>query len=437
MAVPEDAMHVAYFLSRFPNLTTTFTFNEMLSLQRMGVRVTAVSVRRGIDDVLRMDNPAVAFQRHCLYAPLHSVFVWWCFLAAWFHQPDVMSKAAWHILTSASPNPYAIVKCCVALLKAPYLAHRIREQGITHLHANFASLPATTAMFTSWLAGVPFSFKCHAFDIYARSWRLVNCLEALKLRDASFVAAAHSHARNHLIAKFGEAFAPKLFVVNTGVDVAQFRPNKFREAGETRFLCVAQQFEKKGTCYLVEACARLRNLGLSFSCTIVGDGPLLESLRQMSATYGLDAIVTFEGSVLHYRVRQYLANADVFVLPCVVAKDGDRDGIPTVLIEAMSSGVPTISTPVAGIPELIDSGRTGLLVCPRNAAELATAMLRLATDQKLARQLAYQGREHVKQHFNTAINSRRMAELFRTHGRGLSVDSDISQTPTSHMYTIG
>ena len=412
--VPERPVHIAYFLSQFPNLTTTFTFNEMESLRRLGIQITAVSVRAAGDGKLAADSHVGAFQENCVYAPLHSLAVWWHFILAWCRTPRLMLRSVCLVLWEANPNPYAILKCFLALLKAPFLAKQLLKRGVTHFHANFATLPATAAMFGSRLTGIPFSYKYHAFDIYARSWRLTNCLERAKIHDASFVTTAHRHGKHYLSSKFGRQVSEKLKVEYIGIDTNEFRPHRESTRSCTNFLAVSQLFEKKGIRYLVEACGLLRNIVFPFNCIIVGDGPLLGPLRQLTRDFDLDSRVQFTGATSHAQVKQYLESTDVFVLPCIVAKDGDRDGIPTALIEAMACGIPVITTPIAGIPELVINERTGMLVEPKNADQLSDMMLSVASDHKLRQRLGHAAREYVEQHFDTMLNARRMAALFRS-----------------------
>jgi glycosyltransferase involved in cell wall biosynthesis len=298
-------------------------------------------------------------------------------------------------------------------------------------------------MFAARLSGNPYTFTCHAFDLHAKNWKVRNSLMPSKLKHAAVVITEHAHGRNYVLRRYGKdvpGLACKTYVVRTGVDPGLFSPGK-SAGSEMQMLVVARLAEKKGLTYLIDACEILRKRGMKYRCTIIGDGPLASDLRSQSQSLRLEDYIQFTGAMTQDEIMQWYRKADLFVLPCIVARNGDMDGIPTVLIEALACGIAIVSTPVAGIPELVRHEETGLLVAERSVDELADAMQRLIEDKPLRRRLGSQGRNHVLKEFNTAVNASRMVDLFQGHGELLSADTlqlpDSIAATTTVSATIG
>jgi glycosyltransferase involved in cell wall biosynthesis len=234
---------------------------------------------------------------------------------------------------------------------------------------------------TSW------SFSAHGADIQETDQtRLAD-----KIRSADRVVCVSDFGRSQLMAIVEPAQWPKIAVVHCGVDIEAF-PAKRGACGEgraVRILTVGRLVSVKGQAVLLEAAALLRQRGLDFGLTIVGDGPLREALRETAGDLGVEDRVTFAGSVGQDDISAHYRNADLFCLPSL------REGVPVVLMEAMASGVPVIASRVMGIPELVEDDVTGLLVAPGRADALADAIIRLAGNRELCERLARAARDRI------------------------------------------
>ena len=333
-------MHVAYFLSRFPHLTTTFTLNEMLSLQNLGHELSVVSLRQAVDLQGKAPQRSQSLNNATIYAPLSSPAVWIAFVKSVWTHPRAVGRAFRSIMTEAFPNPFAVAKGCFALCKAPFLARHLREVNVEHLHADFASMPATTAMFVSQLTQIPFSFTCHAFDLHAKSPLIKNSLLKSKIQHASIVISEHAHGRRFLLESFGRQAEGKIVVVRTGVDTTllPLRPRQTMIRASS-FSPLLRWSKRRAMMCCCTHVSFLPSASLVFRCRIIGDGPLRRQLLATRDRLGLQDFVEFLGSMPNEEILPWYAKATAFVLPCVIAKNGDIDGIPTVLIESMSCGI--------------------------------------------------------------------------------------------------
>ena len=298
------------------------------------------------------------------------------------------------------------------LLEAGYVADVLFGRPATHLHAHFASSPTLVALLTSRITGVPYTLTAHAKDIYVSH---PDDLRA-KLREARAVVTCTEYNRQHLLSRYPRECGGKLFRVYHGLDTSLFRcaPSHTPppEPQEAVILSVARLVEKKGLDDLLAAAEILRLRGYRFRLEIIGTGPLRETLKAQAKRLGLEDRVTLLGAQPYEAVRLAYRRAAVFALPCRVAADGDRDGIPNVLLEAVASGVPVVSTPVSGIPELIECDRSGLLVEPNNPGMLADALDRILTSPELRARLTEAARAKLDEHFSLDRCSARLLALF-------------------------
>ncbi len=301
------------------------------------------------------------------------------------------------------------------LLQAGYLADLLSGEPVAHLHAHLASAPASVTMLAHHLTGIPYTFTAHAKDIY---FDAQPALMRAKMMHAKGVVTVSEYNRRHLISLLEPAARNKVHCVYNGADLSQY---KYRPSGEKRtgfpvVLSVARLIEKKGLGDLICACHILRQRGRAFRVEIIGKGPLRRALEARATELGIRDRVKFLGPQPQEFVRQAYERAAIFALPCVVTAGGDRDGIPTVLLEAMASGVPVVSTTVSGIPELVESGCDGLLVPPGNPAMLADALDQILLDPNLGANLARAGRAKVSQRFSVDSSAAQLVRLFQPEG---------------------
>jgi glycosyltransferase involved in cell wall biosynthesis len=312
-------------------------------------------------------------------------------------------------------------------LQAPYIVREARRAGVEHLHAHFASGPARQAKLAHMLSGIPFSFTGHAKDLFwtGHQHGKNNKLKK-RVREASFVITISDYNREFIRSLGFRVPRRGLHTLPNGMDLSQWtyeRPDGLptrREAGTPPlFLAVGRLVEKKGFADLVEACRLLKAQGRPFRCLIAGDGPERERLAAQIAASELEDRVTLAGAIaLEVLRKEHMPRATLLVQPSVVCDDGDQDGIPTVLIEAMATGLPVISTPVSGIGEAVRHGATGLLVGQRKPAALAATMDMLANDPQMAARLATGARRLVEMRFDLRNNVGILIHLYRHSARG-------------------
>jgi colanic acid/amylovoran biosynthesis glycosyltransferase len=290
--------------------------------------------------------------------------------------------------------------------QAAYISKRLPASA-EHLHAHFAHGPATCVALVSRLSGVPYSFTAHARDIFEYGDR-----KAVhdKVASAQSVIAISRHGSEHVVDLAGRDLAHRVQVVPNGIDLGRFRRRASEPTGTPRILCVARLVEKKGQDTLLRAVAMLAREGRRVRCQLIGDGPLRESLEATAQWLGISDLVTFSGALPATDVLAAYESASLFVLPCQMDANGDQDGLPVSLVEAMAVGVPVISTYISGIPELIEDGRSGLLVEPFDARALADAMKRLLDDAQLAVSLADEGRR-VAETYDRTKTTRRFIQV--------------------------
>lgn len=412
-------MRIAYVTSYFPNLTTTFVLNEMLSIQKLGHEVFVLPLSGKKYDLDYLHEGTEQLLAYTFYANIRSLQIWHCFLAFIFKQPLLFLSLLSQIVIQSNFNPFALIKGLYPLIKAPYFSKIVLDRKIQHIHADFASLPATGALLIAQISGKPFSFTCHAVDIFATSMSIRNELLSWKLEAAKFVISEHAFGSRFLIKKYGEHFKEKITVIRTGINIDKFQFHHkdlpiVSDKNTVKILCIGRLISKKGYKYLIDACHILSNKGIALECTIVGDGPLKTELVLQISKLKLESVVKFHPPVPQQEILFLYQNADIFVLPCITAEDGDMDGIPTVLIEAAAVGIPIISTPISGIPELIADNITGRLVAASNSEALAGAIEQAILQPSENIKKVKKAREWVEAHFDTKKNVQDLVKLLET-----------------------
>lgn len=304
-------------------------------------------------------------------------------------------------------RPAVLARALVAVGVAAAHARTIHAQRLDHIHAHFATYPALAAWFIARLTGVPYSFTAHAHDLFVYQEGL-----ARKVDGAAFVVAISEFNRNFLADEVG-ATTP-VHVVRCGVIPERYERKvaQIPEHGPVRGACVAGLRDYKGHRYLLEALAGPDRELARVRVDLVGTGPLESELRQLVTRLGLGDRVRFLGGMSEDDVVQVLEAADFFVLPSIVAADGNTEGVPVALMEALAAGVPAIATRVSGVPELVRPGETGLLAEPGDAGDLRRRILELLADPDAAVVRAVAGRELVAAQFDVERSARQLAALF-------------------------
>jgi colanic acid/amylovoran biosynthesis glycosyltransferase len=394
---------VGYVLKRYPRYSETFVVNEILAHEAAGAELEIFALRPPNDT--HFQNSISRVRAPVTYLPSEGVKAadLWAALEAL----GAEAPRAWPALAGASGAS------AIEVYQAALLARAARRRGITHLHAHFATTAACVARLAARFGGLTYTFTAHAKDIFHEEVDPTDL--ARKLRDAAGVVTVSDYNLRHLRATYGPS-AARVERVYNGLDLAEFNylPPRERPA---RVASVGRLVEKKGFGVLIEACARLARDGRRFECVVAGAGELEAELREQVARLGLGASVRLVGPRPQGEVVRLIQSSAAFAAPCVVGADGNRDGLPTVLLEAMASGTPCVSTDVTGIPEILRDGETGLMVAQHDPPALARALARLLDDADLRVRLAEGARRLVEAEFDIKRNAARVRELFRRAAR--------------------
>ena len=401
----DPVTRVGYIMSAFPTVTETFILFEIIELERNGVRVEIFPLRSLGDETSHPEAAPLARRTH--YADLASPAT----LAAQVHwlrrEPRAYLRAWWRALRGNATSPGFLVRAMAVVPLAARFAREMQRLGVGHVHAHWATHPALTANVIHQLTGLPYSFTAHAHDIYIDRSMLEE-----KIRDASFVVTISDFNRAMLGDLYGPWAAAKTSVIRCGVDLTAFTPRPPREHGSPFTVsCIAGLREKKGQIHLVDAIGILRSEGLDVRCLLVGDGELRGIIEARVAELGLQDLVILMGHRSRAQVSDTLKASDTMVLPSVTTDDGDMEGIPVALMEALATAVPVVASSLSGIPELVEDGRTGLLVPERDAAAIAAAIRRIHDDREGAARMAEAGRERVLAAYDLERNTGELRRL--------------------------
>ncbi|MEQ8862727.1 MAG: glycosyltransferase [Thalassobaculum sp.] len=408
---------VAVVLKGYPRLSETFIAQELLGLQRRGLDFRIVSLRHPTDrathPVHQAITAAVDYLPEYLYQEPRRVLRGW--LAARRLPGYRAARATWWRDLLRDPTPNRVRRFGQACVLAAEL-----DPATTHLYAHFLHTPSSVARYAAVMTGRGWSVSAHAKDI----WTTPDWEKREKLADAAWAVTCTAVGRDHLA-----ALAPdpdRVALLYHGLDLADFpqppaRPR--RDGGDPAdpvvIVSVGRAVAKKGYDDLLAALAALP-AGLHWRFVHVGGGGLTKALREQAGRLGIADRVTWSGALPRAGVLAALAAGDLFVLASKIAGDGDRDGLPNVLMEAQASGLPVVATRVSAIPELIDDGRTGLLVPAGDPAALAAAVAELAGDPDRRAALAAAGRERVCAEFGHDAGIDRLAARFGLPAPGLA-----------------
>ncbi|HEX6033255.1 MAG TPA: glycosyltransferase [Anaerolineales bacterium] len=396
---------ITYIIGTYPGLTTTFIDREVMALRGMGVHVQILSIRQ---PWTKLSAEQEALRKDVTYLlPVKWLPLIISHLSYALTKPRRFFSSLAYLLTRPHPSLRARLMTLIHFIEGVYAAYMLRRAPGQHLHAHFIDRAATVALVASRLLGIPYSVTAHASDIYVSPVLLKE-----KLASAKFVSTCTAYNRNYL-SQFGkDLFNHKLLCIYHGLELERYVYEPRTNSARPVILSVGQLQERKGLSYLVEACGLLRDRGIQFECRIVGEGPLRASLQDQIQRLGLENFVRLLGALPHEKVIAQYQEATVFTLPAILGKDGDRDGIPNVILEALSMGLPVVSTSHSGIPEVIEEGVNGLLVPPEDTEMLASALEQLICNAEMRNAFGNAGRQIVADRFNPEKNVRRLLEAF-------------------------
>jgi glycosyltransferase involved in cell wall biosynthesis len=435
----ENDTKIGYILKGYPRTSETFITNEIRLLEKMGVKLAIFSIKK----LEGQKNHAMVkdIKAPVTYLPQADPLSEARF-RRWLIDNVPKFSASHALLFKKKPLAYlkVFLECLVMsiqyrnslfelprevffkeFLQAGFIANVALQSGqIQHLHAHFCHGATTIAMFASRMTGIPFSFTAHAKDIYLKELNPGKLLQK-KMRRAEFLVTCTGANEEHL-----QRLAPKgtkIHKIYHGLDTGLFFKTdmsapkkaapKIKDEEVPVVLSVGRLVEKKGFDYLIKACAILKERGRRFHCQIVGGGDeYTETLVRLIKDLGLENKISLRGAVTQEELRDIYKQATLFALPCLVVDNGDRDGIPNVLVEAMAMQVPVVSTDISGIPELIDNNVNGLLVPEKNALAMADAIEKLLLNPELRQQIGAAGRARVCKDFDSQITTLDLKDLF-------------------------
>ena len=393
-------LRVGYVLKRYPRYSETFVVTEILAHEAAGGEVHIFALGNPMEPHFQDAISRVRAPVRYLAGDGARVADFWSAIAK---TADKM-PGLWERL------PFARAEVGRDVYQAVMLADAVREQGIEHLHAHFASSAASVARLAAHFAGVPFTITAHAKDIFHDD----VCPDDLgrKVADAAAVVTVSDYNAAHLRAAHPGA-ADRIVRIYNGMDLEQL-PFTSPAQRPPVVAAVGRLVEKKGFADLIEACALLAGRGRTLTCRIAGTGEQEQQLRGQIERLGIGDHVELLGARPQCEVFNLIRSASVLAAPCVIGADGNRDGLPTVLLEAMALGTPCVSTDLTGIPEAVRDGQTGLIVAQRSPAALADALNRLLSEPELRVRLATQARGLVEREFDVRRNAARLREIFQT-----------------------
>ena len=388
---------IAFVVKGYPRLSETFVANEIRALEKRGLDIRIVSLRHPTDagrhPVHGEIRATVHYLPEYLYRAPRRVITAWRNVRRWRGYRDCLHT--WLGDLRRDPSPNRVRRFGQALV----LAHEL-DTDVVHLHAHFLHTPASVTRYASMLLDLPWSCSAHARDIWTTpAWekreKLASCRWAV-----TCTAVNHHHLQD---------LAPtpgRIELVYHGLDAERFPATnaggspRDGSAPEdpVRILSVGRAVEKKGYHDLLAALALLP-AELHWRFEHVGGGPWLGKLKRQAAGLGIAGRIRWRGALAQEAVRGCYADADMFVLSCCIARDGDRDGLPNVLMEAQSQGLACVATRISAIPELVEDRGTGLLADAGDPRALADAMARLIRDPRLRERLGAAGCQRVAREF--------------------------------------
>lgn len=399
-------MRIAYLAPEIPALSATFVYQEILQLEKMGLKINSVSIHRPINKALSPELEKLEKRTFYLYEQsfLKVVFTNLLLLVSSPIKYISTLLTVFSDINNVGVFSHVGKGLTFRFIIAAGFVRYLKENNIEHIHANFAHIPTDIAMYAAALHGISFSFNSHANDLFERGWLLKE-----KVARAKFAVTISAYNKQFLIDKGADE--SKINVIHCGVDTASFSEREEKKLSSPPVLgALGRMVEKKGFDTLILACDILKREGVAFKLQIAGAGPLKKEFEGLARKLDVLDSIDFMGSISHEDVPDWIKSLDVFVLPCKKDKHGDMDGIPVVLMESMLLGVPVITTRISGIPELVENEETGLLCDPKDTESLAEKIQTLLSNYELRRTLCKNAISKVQSEFELDKNVQLLAK---------------------------
>jgi glycosyltransferase involved in cell wall biosynthesis len=394
---------VAYLINQYPRASHSFIRREIAALESLGLTVCRFSIRRSGDEIVdEADQAEQKRTRALLSVGMMRLFA--STIATMLSRPAAFVRALRLGLRVGIQGDRGPLIHLIYLAEACVLLRRLRQCDATHLHAHFGTNSATVAMLTRALGGPPYSFTVHGPEEFDRP-------QALRLDEkiarAKFVVAISEFGRSQLFRWCEQKHWNKIHVVHCGVDAMFLAAESSDPPAAPRLVCVGRLAEQKGQLLLVQAAAELARRGISFELVLVGDGPMRPQIERLCRELNMNGHIRITGTVSNAQVRAELEQARAMVLASFA------EGLPVVIMEALALRRPVISTQVAGIPELVESGVSGWLVPPGSADALSQAMAAaLETPPAKLREMGAAGAARVARQHDAVIEAKKLIALF-------------------------
>lgn len=389
---------VAYLLSAYPDFHETFVAREVEAMRQLGINLRIYSLKRP-------DPGAYLYPDHARmvrYLPfLFDAQVLRGVARSVVRHPLRVARAIGWLASTYWRRPLELAKSIAILPKTLAIADELEGTDIA-LHAHWATIPTSAAVVIQTVSGRPFSITAHAWDIYLPSRAELQD----KIRRCSGLVTCTGYNVGFLRDLAGPGNEDKVHLNYHGIDLSKItQTTRVREPGQPlKVVAVGRLVEQKGFADLVESVGLANKGGRRVEVTLIGDGPLEAELKQLAAKHGVADRIVFAGRVGHAQTIATMCAADLLMAPSVIARNGDRDGIPNVVLEAMACGLPIIGTSVSGIPEVVRTGATGVLVPPGDAPALAQALATLHDDPAHARECGRRSRQFIEENFMAEKN---------------------------------
>ena len=403
---------IAVIMTYFPRIEETYILREINELERHGQPVVVVPIVR--------EHPAVVHEQakpwlqRALFTPFISLPILASNVRSFFASPRRYLRLLGTMIASSIWRPSTLMRSLSIVPKGVHLASVLSAKGVKHVHAHFATHATTMAWIISSVSDISFSFTVHGPDVFVHRLLLRE-----KLRKARFVRCISTFNKAFLSGLYPLETEGKLEVVRTGVN-----PDVYEEAARAaqvrrprpQLLSISPLTPRTGFGFLIDACAQLMKEGIELDCAIVGDGPLRAEAQAWIARHGLADRVRLLGTLPQHEVARLMGETDIFVLPSIIATDGQMDGIPVSLMEAMAAGKPVVASALSGIPELVRHDVNGLLVDAAHPQRIAAAVRRLIEDPALRERFDAAAREVVRERFDVRKTSQSLIRLFDRAG---------------------
>jgi glycosyltransferase involved in cell wall biosynthesis len=405
-------MKIAYLGPEIPALSATFVYQEIAALADQGYDIVPISVHHPGHVAQGEAAAKIAARTVYLYDEGLGSFAKAALSLAVTAPGRFASVLMQTVGDSLCPGLSGHVRrgLLYRFLAGARVAEILKAEQCRHIHAHFAHIPTDITMYGAALAGIPFTFTSHANDLFERGWLLKE-----KVARSKYAVTISDFNWRFLVSKGADE--RKIRIVRCGVESERYAPLARVDAcrrGDGPFVigALGRLVEKKGMDVLIRASALLARQGRSLRVEIAGDGPLMEELKSQAKAEGVSASIQFRGALPHTEVFPWLGTLDLFALACKKDKNGDMDGIPVVLMEAMALGVPAVSTEISAIPELVEDGVSGLIARPGDPESLAEKIAVIMDHPDRVTMFMKNGRKRVAEEFSTGVNISRLRSLF-------------------------